>query len=136
VANKATTATKKAGEGYVRALSEFRAGKLRVTRGQVFKLEGVNSDSLLALRYVLPVEKGTEVIECGTCGALFVNEHWLEIHGDIWHTYECECGWVPQPSASMTKDEQMRRHRMRCPIASAKRDEAHQAHVQAALEQT
>lgn len=135
MAEQSKTATKKAGVDYVRALSAFRYGKLRLSRGQVFKLAGARNDaSLLDLRYVVPVSQGTELVECGICGALFINHNSLESHGDTWHSYECDCGWSPQPSSSEDRDSQMRRHQVHCPVAKSERERAHKEHVAAAVD--
>lgn len=129
---KPTETVAKAGDDYVKALSEFQYSDLRLSRQQVFQLQGGRNDQvLLNLRYVVPVAKGTVLVQCAECGALFDSDHWLEVHGDQWHEYECQCGWSPQPGI-LDKDTAMRRHSLECPILTKQKEDARRQHVEQA----
>lgn len=130
---KTTEVVSKAGDDYVKALSEFQYRDLKLSRQQVFQLQGGrNDEKLLQLRYLVRVEKGTALHQCAECGALFDNEHWLEMHGEKWHSYICGCGWSPSPS-TLDKDAAIRQHVARCETERMQRQQAHQVHVAEAI---
>lgn len=125
-------AVSEAGDDFVKALQPFRYGDLRLSRQQVFQLQGGRNDqNLLQLRYLVPVKKGTALFQCAECGALFDNEHWLTSHGDLWHSFTCECGWQPQPGQG-EKETQLRRHLTQCEIHRAAWEKEHATHVELA----
>lgn len=126
---KAKAVITEAGDGYVKALSEFTYMDLHLSRQQVFELQGGRNDqTLITLRYVVPVKKGTALYQCAECGALFDNEHWLTVHGEKWHDFVCACGWEPEPG-TLDKETAMRRHGVRCTVVQRQREQAHQVHV-------
>lgn len=126
---KVTEVIEKAGDNFVMALSEFQYGDLRLSRQQVFQLQGGrNDDKLLQLRYLVRVAKGTALYQCAECGALFQSEHWLAMHGEKWHEYQCECGWQLQPG-TLDPATAMRRHGITCPVQQGAREDAHKVHV-------
>jgi hypothetical protein len=93
-------------------------------RGQVVELRGhVNDAKLLNLRYLAPCTPGQELLQCGVCGRLFIDDVARTIHGDRRHAYECECGWrpaydAPDPARSLAA------HRARCDDARAEKQAA------------
>lgn len=124
----ASGADKKAGANAVQALSPFRytveLGQL--VRGQVFDLQGLRNDPLLVdMGYVVPVNRGTELRECGECGATFIDDGALERHGRHFHDHWCDCGWVPAAD-SFDKDRDMAQHIKDCPVWVSDRARAHQ----------
>lgn len=136
---KQTSATtkevlEKAGKDFVRALSPFQYEDLHLSRHQVFQLQGKrNDEKLIAMRYLIRVREGTELHQCAECGALFEDPHWLEAHGDTWHSFECECGFRLTPG-TLDPDTAMRRHIARCDIHVRRREMAHKEHVERARE--
>lgn len=129
---KTTAVISEAGENFVKALSEFQYQDLRLSRQQVFELQGgQNDETLLQLRYIVRVKKGTVLHQCAECGALFDNEHWLTVHGEKWHEFVCSCGWSPGPG-TLDKATAMRRHALECPQQRRLQEEAHKVHVEQA----
>lgn len=128
----ADNGNRRVGNGYYQALYEFGYDEEtpNLDRGQVFRMHGhVNDQKLIDLRYVVPVKPKTEVVECGECGALFLDDHARTVHGDKWHSFTCECGWQAKPS-QMSAAEALRRHRLSCPVSAAARDRARAEHLQ------
>ena len=123
---------RKTGKNWVVALSEFTYDGQRLSRQEAFELRGKRNDQrLIELRYLLPVEPGKELSQCAECGATFIDPHWLKVHGDIWHSFECDaCGWAPSPGV-LDKDSAIRRHRQRCPGVVSARERDHKEHVEA-----
>lgn len=131
---KTKEVTEKAGKGFVRALSPFQYEDLHLSRHQVFELQGKrNDEKLIAMRYVVRVEEGTELVQCAECGALFQDPHWLEAHGDMWHSLVCECGYSPQPG-TLDPQTAMQRHIQRCDVMRQIKRTAHKDHVARAAE--
>lgn len=126
---KTAEVIEKAGEDFVKALSEFQYSDLHLSRQQVFELQGGRNDEvLLQLRYIVRVKKGTALHQCAECGALFDNPHWLEMHGEKWHSFICGCGWTPAPG-TLDKRTALRRHAARCQHERRQQEVAHQTHV-------
>jgi hypothetical protein len=131
---KTKAVTAKAGVDFVMARQVFHYGDLKLSRHQVFELQGGRGDlRLVNMRYVTRVEEGTELHQCAECGALFLDPHWLKVHGDMWHSFTCECGWQPRPGM-MDVQSAMRKHEHQCPVMRKHRDAAHKEHVVAAQE--
>lgn len=129
-------ADKKAGQGYVQALSPFKyddkSGLL--VRGQVFKLVGhPNDDLLLGQDFVRPVKARTPLVECSECGGLFLDDHARERHGRHFHDQWCDCGWKPAPHQSYDRDKAMAEHMRTCPVWKGERDVAAKRHLEVAL---
>lgn len=131
----ATRADIKAGDGAVLALSMFKydAETGLLVRGQVFHLKGHVNDHLLeGMDYVRPVQKGTVLVECGDCGATFIEEAARERHGKHFHDQWCDCGWTP-PAHVADKDQAMTNHLRTCSLHKAEQAAAHARHLEAAL---
>ena len=119
----------KAGDDYVKALSEFQYRDLHLSRQQVFQLQGGrNDEKLLQLRFITPVKKGTALHQCAECGALFADIHWLEVHGEKWHEHICVCGWQPRPG-TLDRETALRRHETQCDTRQQQRMADHKVHV-------
>ena len=120
-------------EGHVQALYEFGydAKLPRVERGQVFKLGGHENDPrLLTLRYVVAVKPGTPVKQCGSCGKLFIDDETRTVHGDTWHAFTCECGWVAPAGTKTSRAKALSEHRERCDTMKEARAAQRSAHLQ------
>jgi hypothetical protein len=129
------TADKKAGDNAVLALSSFKYDRETglLVRGQVFHLKGHVNDPLLeGMDYVRPVKKGTVLLECGECGATFLDESARERHGKHFHDQWCDCGWTP-PIHVVDKDQAMRDHMKQCDVWQRERAVAAQRHLDTAL---
>lgn len=93
-------------------------------RGQVVELRGhVNDAKLVRVHYLAPCHPGQELVQCGNCGALFIDEHARYVHGERRHRFECECGWRPASDAA-DPGRALAAHRARCDAAKANRDRA------------
>lgn len=120
-------------EGHVQALFEFGydARHPRVERGEVFKLGGhANDGTLLTLRYISPMAPGTQIKQCGACGKLFATDEARTAHGDTWHAYTCECGWVAPVGKQAARVKALAEHREKCDVMRASRQDRRQAHLQ------
>jgi hypothetical protein len=129
------SADKKAGDNAVQALSAFKYSRKTglLVRGQVFDLEGLANDHLLAgMDYVRPVAKGTPLLECGECGATFLSDASRERHGRHFHDQWCDCGWTPDPT-TVDKDQAMMNHIKVCDVWKRERAQAAQRHLDVAL---
>lgn len=118
-------------EGAVQALFEFGydAEHPRVERGEVFVLSmHANDQTLLDLRYVARVAPGTELVQCGICGKLFVNDETRTVHGDTWHSYVCECGYVAHNGDHRQRAADLAAHREKCPVMRDLRSDQRQMH--------
>lgn len=119
-------------EGHVQALFEFGydAERPRVERGEVFMPGGHEHDSkLLSLRYVALVRPGTELKQCGECGKLFVNDSTRTAHGDTWHSFVCECGWVAPAGSKSARSRALEAHREKCDVMREVRSERRESHL-------
>lgn len=126
---------KKAGKNTYQALSPFTydgdSGLL--VRGQVFDLKGHENDQLLVgMDYIRPVAPGTELLECGECGGLFLTEYAREQHGRHFHDHWCDCGWVPDQDV-YDKDQALKDHIKTCEVWRTERARAAQRHLQVAM---
>jgi hypothetical protein len=129
------SADTKAGANAVQALSMFKydGSTGLLVRGQVFHLKGHANDSLLAgMDYVRRVEKGTALLECGECGATFIDESSRERHGKHFHDRWCDCGWTPGVNV-VDKDQAMRDHMKTCDIWRGEQAVAAKRHLDTAL---
>jgi hypothetical protein len=71
----------------VSARRPFQYNNLNLDIDQRFELAGeANDERLLRLNYCKPVAKGTSVVKCGACGADFVTDTGLNIHGKKRHS--------------------------------------------------
>lgn len=115
------------------ALFEFGydSERPRVERGEVFMPGGhPNDQTLLSLRYLSPATPGTQLYQCGECGKLFFDEYSRESHGDTWHSFVCECGWVSPPGTKAARADALHAHREKCDVMRDQRASQRSAHVQ------
>lgn len=129
------TADKKAGANAYQALSSFKYDDQTglMVRGQVFNLKGYRNDPLLeGMDYIRPVKRGTILLECGECGALFLDEQARGRHGQHFHDQWCDCGWLP-PEGTVDKDQAMKDHIRRCEVWREEAKDARDRHLKVAL---
>jgi uncharacterized C2H2 Zn-finger protein len=102
-------------------------------RHQVIELQGeVNDQKLVNLRYLLPVGVGEELFQCAHCGAIFMSLGTREAHGELRHSYVCECGWKPASNVRMLSTS-LNNHRARCPVYQDIRAKDRTKHVKEVL---
>jgi len=64
----------------------FGYNRKELDRGQVFELEGAaNDEKLVRLGYVAELSRDVRPVECGECGAKFVDESMRGGHGNKRH---------------------------------------------------
>ena len=105
-----------------------------MVRGQVFYLAGYTNDRLLVgMDYIRPVAPGTALVECGECGALFIDEAARDRHGQHFHDHWCDCGWRP-PVGTFDADKALSEHIKTCGVWRAERAAAAERHLKVAVE--
>lgn len=130
------SADKKAGEGACLVLSPFKYDEENglMVRGQVFYLAGYENDRLLiGMDYVRPVRAGTPLVECGDCGALFLDEYGRERHGQHFHDHWCDCGWRPAVG-TLDPEKALHEHIKTCSVWREERAAAAERHLKVAVE--